>query len=79
VTYPSNKRPSYRSLDSLATPSRDEALEGSPVTQTLGDARSANMIRITGADGLAGAKGPMGGGGIKKYVQLLDSEAFVRS
>jgi hypothetical protein len=37
------------------------------------------MIRITGADGLAGAKGPMGGGGIKKYVQLLDSEAFVRS
>jgi hypothetical protein len=45
-------------------------LEGPLVAQTIGDARSANMIRITGADGLAGAKGPMGGGGIKKYVQL---------
>jgi hypothetical protein len=50
------------------------------VTKTLGEAwKPTTTICITEADGLAGAKGPMGGGGIKKYVQLLDSEAFGRS
>jgi hypothetical protein len=66
------------------TPSRYplglRVLEGPPVTKTLGEAwKPTTTICITEADGLAGAKGPMGGGGIKKYVQLLDSEAFGRS